>query len=89
MKDIFWYVLVCTDNGPIYVTGEGSHHTAYWDKNSSPISFNKSYALDMARGLCWNGYHAVAICSEWEIENQPYAYYRGHFEWVNDEQDTE
>lgn len=84
-----WYVLVCTPEGAKYVTGIGEHHTVYWDKDKAPKEFSKEYALDLAKGLCWNCFHAVAVCSEWEREHQPYAYYRGHFEWVNDEQKTE
>lgn len=84
-----WYVLVCTGEGAKFVTGEGEHHTAYWDKDKVPKEFSKEYALDMTRGLCLNGYNAFAVCREWEQPNQPYAYYCGHFEWVNDEQKTE
>lgn len=78
-----WYVLVFDGDGAIFVTSEGEHHMCYWNKNESPKEFSKEYALDMAFGLCVNGFNAVAVCRQWEEEHQPYAYNKGHFEWVN------
>lgn len=84
-----WYVLVCSCEGAKFVTSLGEHHTAYWDDKEKPMELSQAWAFDIARGLQWNGTPAYAVCQEWEQEHQPYAYYRGHFEWFNDEKKTE
>lgn len=85
-KQNYWYVLVLTSEGPTFVTGISEHKTAHWDKSESPKEFNEGYAKDMAFGLMVNGYTAFAICNRFELDNQPYRYNMGHFEWVENKE---
>ena len=79
----YWYVLVCTENGCMFVT-ECSRRDAFWNKLDKPMLMSKEYAYDVALGLCLNGFSAFAVCQPFEIEHQPYAYDKGHFEWVKE-----
>ena len=80
-KESYWYVLVLTNEGPVFVTKESEHKTAHWEKTEKPKEFNQSYAKDMAFGLMVNGYTAFAVCNRFELDNQPYRYNMGNFEW--------
>lgn len=80
----YWYVLVCTEQGAKFVTST-EYHTAEWDATKPPMEMSKSFAQDVANGLCLNFHCAFAVCMNWEIDRQPYYYERGHFEWVNNE----
>lgn len=76
-----WYVIVCTTQGAKFVTGT-EYHTAEWDETKPPMEMSKSFAQDVANGLCLNFHCAFAVCMNWEIDRQPYRYENGHFEWV-------
>lgn len=80
-KKEYWYVLVFTNEGPIYVTGTGEHHTAYWNKDEKPMYYSKEYAKDMAIGLTWNCYSAVPVCTAYELDSQPYNYKKYEISW--------
>ena len=84
-KKTWYYVIVFTEEGPKYVTGEGDHHTAYWDKLEAPKEMSKEYARGMVIGLLWNGYNAQLVASPIELDRQPFLYDRGNFEWVGKE----
>lgn len=84
-----YYVLVFTQNGPIYVTHEGERHVAYWSKDRAPKELGKSYAEDMAIGLNWNGHLAVVVCMPFEITTQPYRYDAGGFAWKENDKAQE
>lgn len=88
-KKNWYYVLVFTSEGPKYVTGEGDHHTAYWDETKEPKEMSKEYAHDMVVGLLWNGYNAQVVMSPIELDSQPYRYEIGHFEFVREENENE
>ncbi len=75
----YWYVIVLTNYGPVFVTGIPEYHTAKWDKAETPREFTKSYAQDLALGLCVNGYIAYAVCQPFKITHQPYRYDLGEF----------
>ena len=75
------YVLVLTTEGPKFVTKIGEHKTAYWDEKEKPHLMDLNYARDMALGLTVNGCVAFPVSSKFEIEQQPYFYEKGHFEW--------
>ena len=85
----FNYVLVLTDHGAKFVTGEGEHHTAYWDANKPPMSFPAYYAEDMAMGLRCNGYLAFCTRLPHELDTQLYDYSKGRFKWVENEKEGE
>lgn len=71
----YYYVLVFTDKGPVYVTGcNNSNNWATWDKNGAPKDFPKYYAEEIVLGLNCNYYHAVLVCAKSPIEYQPYNY---------------
>lgn len=80
-KKNFYYVLVFTSEGPKYVTST-EYHTAHWDEKEIPLELGKSFADDITRGLLLNGYNAATVCMPLELSHQPYAYDRGHFEFV-------
>lgn len=71
----YYYVLVFTDNGPVYVTSvEWVSKTAHWEKDKEPYTFNKTDAEDLAFGLQCNFFNAVVVSSRHEIDCQPYNY---------------
>lgn len=87
----FWYVIVMTDYGPVFVTSvDYSNKTAHWNKKEKPMEFNKSIAQDLCLGLSINFHTSFAVCVPYELTTQPYVYDRGQFEWVwNKEEETE
>ena len=82
-KENYWYVLVLTNGGPVFVTGVGEGKTAFWKKDEIPRDFGESYAKDMAFGLMVNGYSAFAVCNRFPLESQPYRYSMGEFKWIS------
>ena len=85
-KTKWYYVLVLTNQGPVFVTGIGEGKTAFWNCNEKPKEFSKDWSEDMAFGLTINGHMAYSICTRYELTNQPYLYSKGHFEWVWEEE---
>lgn len=78
----YWYVLVFTGHGPVYVTKrDNGTKTAWWEAEKKPKSFAQSLAQDLALGLSLNGTNAVAVRSLWALDSQPYHYQNGGFEW--------
>ena len=87
-KKNFWYVLVFTESGPVFVTKvNNADRTAEWVKTDKPIEFSDSWAKDLSMGLTWNGNLAYAICSPVTVDHQPYMYSNGKFEWVKKEKE--
>lgn len=86
-KQNYWYVLVMTDNGPVFVTGVSEHKVAHWEKDKAPKEFSSEYAKDMAFGLMVNSYLAYPVCTRFELNTQPYRYDIGEFEWKMKEED--
>lgn len=85
----YWYVLVLTDYGPVFVTGISyADRTAHWDKLEKPLLMDKSNAQDLALGLNCNLYTSYAVCQPFELDCQPYLYNKGQFTWKFNE-DTE
>ena len=81
-KQNYYYVLVMTDNGPVFVTSvDNSTKTARWDKTEAPLELGKYFAEDLTLGLGCNGYKAFTVSSKWEQDAQPYWYSRGQFVW--------
>lgn len=93
-KSNYWYVLVCTDEGPKFVTK--IHHfekVAEWNETEAPLELSKSSAQDLAMGLTLNFNIAYAVCQSWQIDTHPFLYSKGHFVWQfkeeeNDESDN-
>lgn len=85
-----FYVLVFTENGPVYVTSlDYSTRYAHFEKTEVPKEMDKNIAHDIALGLNLNGHLAQVVHSKWEIENQPYQYWNGKFEWTKNEKEEE
>lgn len=73
-KKNFHYVLVFTDEGPVYVTSvDNATRTAWWEKDKEPTALPKYYAEDLVWGLGLNGHLAVLVTSKFEL-TQPYNY---------------
>ena len=74
-KKNHYYVLVFTDNGPVYVTSVNyAEKSARWEKDKNPIGFSKSNAEDLVFGLRCNWHNAVVVSLPVEIDYQPYNY---------------
>ena len=75
------YVMVFTDNGPKFVTE--CHYVGRickWD-GKIPMEFYHDDASYLAMALTVNGNYAIAVCSRFQIETQPYNYEKGQFVW--------
>lgn len=80
-KTRFYYVLVFTATGPVFVTKDENKY-AWWNKNEKPKAFgSREYAEECAMLLTANGNYAVAVTSTYELDNHPYRYECGEFEW--------
>lgn len=90
-KSNYWYVLVMTDNGPVFVTNLNySDRTAEFVGTDTPKEFaDKDYADDMSMGLTLNGHLAFTVHSKFALDSQPYLYSRGKFVWKPKEEDEE
>ena len=74
-KKNFYYVLVMTSTGPVFVTNILSGHRAKWEKDKVPMEFGtKSYAEDVTFGLNLNFHTAFMVVQPFEISSQPYLY---------------
>ena len=74
-KKNFHYVLVFTDEGPVYVTScNNATNYARWDKSEAPKDFPKYYAEEIAFGLRCNFHQAVMVTTKVELDCQPYNY---------------
>lgn len=77
-----FYILVFTEDGPIYVTGlDYANKDAHWDRLEKPLEINEVKAQDVVLGLNLNGYLAQVVKSKWEIDGQPYRYKDGKLVW--------
>lgn len=89
-KQNWYYVLVMTDDGPVFVTGvEYSTKYAHWNKLETPKDFDKFWAEDLTLGLNLNFHAAFTVCSKFEIDRQPYRYSDWHIEWKENEKEEE
>lgn len=80
-KTKWYYILVLTNDGPVFVTGIGEGKTAYWNELEKPKDFSKEWAEDVAFGLTVNGYTAFAVTTRYKLDTQAYVYNKGHFKW--------
>jgi hypothetical protein len=70
-----YYILVFTDNGPVYVTSVNyAEKSARWEKDKAPKEFSRSTAEDLVFGLRCNWHNAVVVTLPVEIDCQPYNY---------------
>lgn len=84
----YWYVLVITEDGPIFVTKvNNSDRTAEWDPMKKPLKMTKAKAEDLMTGLNLNFNTSYAVCQSFEITNQPYNYDKWHIEWRETEEE--
>lgn len=78
----FYYVLVMTDEGPVFVTDILPNKWASYEKTEKPMEFgSKEYANDVALGLTLNFNLAYMVVTPYEIEGQPYLYSDGKLVW--------
>lgn len=74
-KKNFYYVLVFTSSGPVYVTKvKNDTKYAIWDKEGTPLAMSKGCAEDLVFGLNCNFAPAVLVVSPYNIGFQPYNY---------------
>ena len=84
-KKNYYYVLVCTTYGAVFVTDILPKHNAEWDKEKTPMEFTREYAKDVVLGLGLNGYLAYLVCQPYKLTHQPYRYDLGEFKWVEND----
>lgn len=81
-KKEYWYVLVMTRNGAVFVTETNNwERTAKWEKDKKPMLFTKDDAQYLAMGLTLNGHLSYPIGQTYENDRQPYNYEYGSFYW--------
>ena len=80
-KKHYYYVLVLSNEGPVFVTEIGDHHVAYWEMDKKPLEFSRTYAEDITNGLRGNYINAVLVDNNYELECQPFRYDKGNFVW--------
>ena len=74
-KKNFWYVLVITNYGPVFVTKvNNTNKTAEWNSLEKPLELDAFWAKDLALGLNLNFNLAYPVCYPIEIDTQPYNY---------------
>ena len=74
-KKNFYYVLVFTETGAVYVTGVNwKNKTANWNREEKPLEMGQSTAENLVFGLNCNFTNAVLVKHPYEIETQPYNY---------------
>ena len=67
----FYYVLVLSDGQAKFVTKvDNATKTAYWHSKEKPMSFNKTYADDLALCLSVNFHPAFTLKSYHELKTQ-------------------
>ena len=85
-KQNFYYTMVMTDHGPVFVTSVNNRDkVAHWDKDEKPLELGKYGAEDLTMGLNLNFTLAFTVCSKFELDTQPYMYSKGGFEWKYEE----
>lgn len=72
----FYYVLVFTNAGPVYVTKvDNTNKVCYWNDADKPYEFgSEQIAVEHAWALGLNGTSCVAVVSHCEKETHPYNY---------------
>lgn len=89
-KKNWYYVLVMSDEGPVFVTSvDNKDKIAHWDKTEKPTVFEKFWAEDLTMGLTFNGHLAFTVCSKYELDSQPYNYQDWHIEWKENKESEE
>ena len=80
-KKHFYYVLVFTGEGPVYVTStDNRKKVAHWKPEEPPKEFEKEDAAWIVVGLNLNGTSAQRIDSPFPITTHPYNYESYNFE---------
>lgn len=88
----YYYVLVMTGEGPVFVTGiDIRTNMAYWDKMKEPYCFGttanaRDEAQRLVAGLNWNGNPSYVIQKVTEQTYQPFMYENGHFKFMTFDQ---
>ena len=82
----YYYVLVFTNNGPVYVTGlDNLTKTAFWNKEEKPLELGMYKSEDLVFGLNCNFTNAIVVKSKFKIESQPYNYNDFECEFIRKE----
>lgn len=80
-KKYYYYVLVFTDGGPVYVTKLGKEKTAYWNGEEKPMQLPMWKAEQICYGLNVNFYSSAVVKSPIELDCQPYLYSDYEITW--------
>lgn len=78
-----YYILVCTDHGPKFVTSiDWTDKTCMWENNKPPLAMNKTQCENITMGLNLNWNIAYCVFSDNGLIGQPFQYEKGEFKWV-------
>ena len=69
----YYYVLVCDDDGPKFVT-DVKGRDAFWNDDEVPLGMSETRAEDVASGLRFNGFNAYTVFMGYELGFHPYNY---------------
>ena len=82
-KKNYYYVLVISNNGPVFVTKVNySNKTAEWNCLEKPLEFGKTQAEDLVFGLNCNFHTAFLVTHPFELDTQPYNYKNWKIDFV-------
>ena len=83
MANSFYYVLVLTEEGGVFVTDTNGKNVEY-DMEKTPKSFTKGMAEDIRFGLTLSVMlPTYVIVSPFALTSQPFKYDQGCFTWVS------
>lgn len=70
MSKEYYYVQVLAQNKLKFITDiDNTKHISYWEDDKDFKIFScKSYATEIANGLCLNGYYAFVVESLYKLE---------------------
>ena len=70
MSKTYYYVQVLAQNKLKFITSiDNGEHISYWEDDKDFKIFScKSYATEIANGLCFNGYYAFVVESLYKLE---------------------
>lgn len=86
-KKNYYYVLVFSDFGPVYVTSLGDGKMAFWNRLEKPMELGKYMAESVCMGLNLNFNSCVMVKMPYELDYQPYIYNKYKINWEEIKED--
>ncbi len=80
-EKLHYYLLVFTDEGPVFLTKLLAGDRAEFNKLERPLELSKGDAEAIQYGFAWHSIASAVVVQRSEISYQPFDYKRGHWEW--------